>query len=84
MSQRPTEVTTLHTRMLKWIALRALYSQTAALYIGEENLRYFRNYGMPDERMCPLVAADVRSDSAGRQVPWIEGQLIGDFAFRER
>lgn len=41
----------LHTRLLKWIALRALYSQTSALYIGEQNQRYFRHYGMSDERM---------------------------------
>ncbi len=41
----------LHVRLFKEIALRALYSQSSALYIGEENRRYFRHYGMPDERM---------------------------------
>lgn len=40
-----------HKRLLKSIALRALYSQASALYIGEQNRRYFRHYGMPDERM---------------------------------
>ena len=50
------EQTLLHTRplrkrLLKSIALRALYSQAAALFIGEQNRRYFRRYGMPESRM---------------------------------
>ena len=47
-------------------------------------LRHFDTPRLPVERMFKLVAADVRSDSGGRQVPWIEGQLVGDFAFVER
>lgn len=47
-------------------------------------LRHFDMPRLPVERMFKLVAADVRADSGGRQVPWIEGQLIGDFAFRDR
>jgi glycosyltransferase involved in cell wall biosynthesis len=50
------EQTLLHTRplykrLLKSVALRALYSQASALYIGEQNRRYFRHYGMSDARM---------------------------------
>lgn len=40
-----------HKRALKAGALRALYSQASALYIGEQNRRYFAHYGMPPERM---------------------------------
>jgi glycosyltransferase involved in cell wall biosynthesis len=42
-----------HKRMLKAIALRALYAQSSALYIGEQNRRYFAHYGMPADRMWP-------------------------------
>ncbi|MBI5284574.1 MAG: glycosyltransferase family 4 protein [Chloroflexi bacterium] len=42
-----------HKRALKEVALRALYSQAAGLYIGEQNKRYFRHYGMPEERLYP-------------------------------
>jgi glycosyltransferase involved in cell wall biosynthesis len=42
-----------HIAAAKEIALRALYSQCSALYIGEENRRYFARYGMPPERMHP-------------------------------
>ncbi len=50
------EQTLLHGRpaakaALKGGALRALYSQASALYIGEENRRCFAHYGMPPERM---------------------------------
>lgn len=38
-------------RLLKEGALRALYAQSSALYIGEQNRRYFAHYGMPRERM---------------------------------
>ena len=52
------EQTLLHSRpfgrrLLKEAALRALYSQSSALYIGEENQRYFAHYGMPADRMWP-------------------------------
>ncbi len=40
-------------RAMKAVALRALYAQSSALYIGEQNRRYFRRYGMPEERMWP-------------------------------
>jgi glycosyltransferase involved in cell wall biosynthesis len=43
----------LHKRAMKSVALRALYSQASALYIGEQNRRYFRHYGMPEERLYP-------------------------------
>ncbi len=42
-----------HKRALKEVALRALYSQASGLYIGEQNKRYFRHYGMPEERLYP-------------------------------
>ncbi len=50
------EQTLLHGRpraraALKSVALRALYSQSSALYIGEQNRRYFARYGMPNDRM---------------------------------
>jgi len=38
----------------------------------------------PVEQVFKRVVADVTRESAGKQVPWIEGQLIGDFAFIER
>jgi glycosyltransferase involved in cell wall biosynthesis len=49
------EQTLLHGRpwaraAIKEAALRALYAQSSALYIGEENRRYFAHYGMPDDR----------------------------------
>jgi glycosyltransferase involved in cell wall biosynthesis len=50
------EQTLLHSRPLarsamKAVALRALFSQTSALYIGEANRRYFAHFGMPSKRM---------------------------------
>jgi glycosyltransferase involved in cell wall biosynthesis len=42
-----------HKLALKAGALRALYGQSSALYIGEENRRYFAHYGMLPERMLP-------------------------------
>ena len=42
-----------YTRALKQVALRALFSQGSGLYIGEQNRRYFRHYGMPEERLFP-------------------------------
>lgn len=42
-----------HKRLLKAVALRALYSQSSALYIGEQNRGYFAHYGMPGDRMWP-------------------------------
>jgi glycosyltransferase involved in cell wall biosynthesis len=42
-----------HKRALKEVALRALYSQASALYIGGQNRRYLRHYGMPAERLYP-------------------------------
>jgi glycosyltransferase involved in cell wall biosynthesis len=50
------EQTLLHPRSraraaMKAVALHALYAQSSALYIGEENRRYFAHYGMPCERM---------------------------------
>jgi glycosyltransferase involved in cell wall biosynthesis len=42
-----------HKQALKEVALRALYSQSSALYIGDQNRRYFAHYGMPEERMWP-------------------------------
>ena len=38
----------------------------------------------PVEQVFKRVAADVLRESAGKQVPWVEGQLVGDFAFVER
>lgn len=38
----------------------------------------------PVEQVFKRVAADVLKESAGKQVPWIEGQLVGDFTFFER
>ena len=50
------EQTLLHSRpparrAMKAVALRALYAQSSALYIGEQNRRYFAHYGMPARRM---------------------------------
>jgi glycosyltransferase involved in cell wall biosynthesis len=42
-----------HTALLKEVALRALFSRTYALYIGEQNRRYFLRYGMDEERLFP-------------------------------
>ncbi len=43
----------LGKRLLKRVALGALYGQSSALYIGERNRAYFAHYGMPPERMTP-------------------------------
>jgi glycosyltransferase involved in cell wall biosynthesis len=50
------EQTLLHPRSrlktaVKEIALRALFWRAHALYIGTENRRWFRHYGVPDERL---------------------------------
>jgi glycosyltransferase involved in cell wall biosynthesis len=52
------EQTLLHPRpaaraALKAVALRVLYAQSSALYIGDASRRYFAHYGMPAERMQP-------------------------------
>lgn len=41
----------LHKRLLREPALRALFSQSSGLYIGEANRAFLRRYGMPDERL---------------------------------
>lgn len=38
-------------RALKEPLLRALFAQCSGLYIGEENRRYFRRYGIPERRL---------------------------------
>lgn len=43
----------LRKRLFKQAALRALYSQSSALHIGERNREYFAHYGMAPERMTP-------------------------------
>lgn len=50
------EQTLLHERpwyraALKEVALRALFSSTYGLYIGEQNRRYLRRFGLPEERL---------------------------------
>ena len=40
-------------RAAKSVLLRALFSRAFCLYIGEENRRYFRHYGVPSERLFP-------------------------------
>ena len=42
-----------YTAAAKSAALRALFRLTWGLYIGEQNRRYFRRYGMPEERLFP-------------------------------
>jgi glycosyltransferase involved in cell wall biosynthesis len=42
-----------YKRALKQVALRALFRQASGLYVGEQNRRYFRHYGMPDTRLFP-------------------------------
>lgn len=38
-------------RVLKAVALRALLSRAYCLYVGAQNRRYFRHYGVPAERL---------------------------------
>ncbi len=38
---------------LKEVALRALFSRAYGLYVGKQNRRYFRHYGLADERLFP-------------------------------
>ena len=50
------EQTLLHPRpsvrgMARAAALRALFAWTEGLYIGEQNRRWFRHYGMSDDRL---------------------------------
>jgi glycosyltransferase involved in cell wall biosynthesis len=42
-----------YRRALKQVALRGLFALSGGLYIGEQNRRYFRHYGMPVERLFP-------------------------------
>ena len=42
-----------HRAALKSAALKALFRLTWGIYIGEQNRRYFRHYGMPEERLFP-------------------------------
>lgn len=43
----------LHRRLLKEFVLPMLFRNASALYIGEQNRRYFLRYGMPEERLFP-------------------------------
>jgi len=52
------EQTLLHDRpryisALKEVALRALFARAYGLYIGEQNRRYLRRYGLPEDRLFP-------------------------------
>jgi glycosyltransferase involved in cell wall biosynthesis len=52
------EQTLLHPRpwykaALKEVALRALFSRTWGLYIGEQSRQHFLHYGMPEGRLFP-------------------------------
>jgi chemotaxis protein histidine kinase CheA len=38
----------------------------------------------PVEQVFKRVAAGVQRESAGKQLPWVEGQLVGEFTFAER
>lgn len=40
-----------HRRVIKEPLLRALFAQCSGLYIGEENRRYLRQYGIPERRL---------------------------------
>lgn len=42
-----------YKRVLKAIMLRALFTSSSGLYIGENNRRYFEHYGMPASRLFP-------------------------------
>lgn len=42
-----------HKRLMKAVMLRFLFSTSYGLYIGNNNRRYFENYGMPSERLFP-------------------------------
>ncbi len=42
-----------YKRVLKAIMLRALFRSACGLYIGENNRRYLKHYGMPASRLFP-------------------------------
>jgi glycosyltransferase involved in cell wall biosynthesis len=42
-----------HKKALKELALRSLFARAYGLYIGEENRRYLRHFGLPPERLFP-------------------------------
>jgi glycosyltransferase involved in cell wall biosynthesis len=52
----------------KQLLLRALFSQGRGLYISRENQRWFRHFGMPDDRLFPtpysVDNAALRSEAA--------------------
>lgn len=67
------EQTLLHRRpfprsLVRGVALRALYSQSSALYIGEANRRHFQHHGMPASRMfaAPYCVDNGRFAAAAR------------------
>ena len=47
-------------------------------------LKYMDTAGLPIEQMLKRVGAGVKTASAGRQEPWSEGLIEGDFFFRPK
>ena len=47
-------------------------------------LRHLDTQKLPIEQLFKRVSSDVKQASKGSQVPWTEGQIEGEFTFRER
>ena len=47
-------------------------------------LRHLDTQKLPIEQLFKRVSSDVKQASKGTQVPWTEGQIEGEFTFRER
>ncbi|HXH81324.1 MAG TPA: glycosyltransferase family 4 protein [Candidatus Tectomicrobia bacterium] len=80
------EQTLLHPRpfprsLVRGLALRALYSQSSALYIGEANRRHFSRYGMPARRMfaAPYCVDNQRYVAAARALAAERAEVRGSF-----
>jgi glycosyltransferase involved in cell wall biosynthesis len=56
-----------YKQAVKKVALRALFSAVDGLYVGEESRRFFRSFGVPDERLFRVPYA-LDSNYLERQV----------------
>lgn len=74
-----------HKRALKWAALRVLFGQAHGLYIGEQNRRHFKRYGMPDERLfhAPYCVDNAALRTRAAELAPRRGELRASFGITD-
>lgn len=84
------EQTTLHPRSLpktvvKEVALRKLFAQGSALYIGSENRRWFEHYGVPDDRLffTPYAVDNERLQTEAARLSGHRSELKREFGISD-